>query len=159
MTALIRDATADDLATIVQFNCSMALETEGKELDQRAVALGVSAMLDNANLGHYFVAQARGDASHWQQGETLGCTMVTYEWSDWRAGAFWWIQSVYITPDARRQGVFSRLYGHIRGAALAANACGLRLYVERDNERAQATYAQLGMHETPYRLLEEEFTP
>ena len=101
------------------------------------------------DLGRYYVAE-RG-------GEVVGCLMVTYEWSDWRNGTFWWIQSVYVTPSARRTGTFRRLYTTVRETALAGGACGLRLYVERDNRGAQATYASLGMVTTPYLLLEEEF--
>jgi ribosomal protein S18 acetylase RimI-like enzyme len=84
--------------------------------------------------------------------------MVTYEWSDWRDGMIWWIQSVYVHPDYRRQGVFSALYRHVELCAQAdPDACGLRLYVAKDNERAQGTYAALGMTETRYRIMEAMF--
>ena len=81
--------------------------------------------------------------------------MCTTEWSDWRNGAFWWIQSVYVRPDMRRQGIFTALYEHVRAAAEdAPGACGLRLYVERENATAQSTYEALGMARTAYQMYE-----
>jgi ribosomal protein S18 acetylase RimI-like enzyme len=82
--------------------------------------------------------------------------MITMEWSDWRNGLFWWIQSVFVVPEYRRRGIYRKLYAHVQElAAQEPNVCGFRLYVERDNTRAQQTYAALGMTETPYRLFEE----
>ena len=40
-------------------------------------------------------------------------------------------------------------------AADDPGVCGFRLYVERDNRNAQATYLALGMEETHYLLFEE----
>lgn len=124
----------------------MAWETEGKALDGETVAHGVRAVLDDPSKGFYLVAE--------RDGEPVGGLMVTYEWSDWRNGAFWWIQSVYVEPDARRTGVFRALFASIREQARAAGAVGLRLYVEVENRRAQHTYASLGMAQCPYHMFE-----
>jgi ribosomal protein S18 acetylase RimI-like enzyme len=84
--------------------------------------------------------------------------MITYEWSDWRNGNFWWIQSVYVRPDARGRGVFRRLYQAVEEAARkSGESCGLRLYVEGENERAQRVYEGLGMKSTSYRFYEVDF--
>ena len=141
----IRRATAGDEDTIVAFNAAMALETEHLRLDETVLRRGVRAALADPAKGFYLVAEAAG--------EVVGQTLVTAEWSDWRNGFFWWIQSVYVRPDARRGGVFRALFDHVRTAAAAdPDAIGLRLYVDRDNARARATYATLGMTEEGYVL-------
>jgi ribosomal protein S18 acetylase RimI-like enzyme len=126
----------------------MALETEGKALIAERIDAGVRRLLVTPALGFYVVAEG-------QEG-VVACLMVTQEWSDWRNGLFWWIQSVYVKPDWRRQGVYRRLYAHVRELAQAdAAVCGFRLYVEKDNKAAQATYAALGMNPTDYLIYEE----
>lgn len=153
MTALtIRAAQADDLDALVDFNAAMALETEQLVLDRARLRSGVAALLGDPAKGQYRVAE-RG-------GQVLGALMLTREWSDWRCGDWWWIQSVYIRPEARRSGVFGALYASVeREAREDPSVCGLRLYVERDNVPAQNTYARQGMHETHYRMYEASTRP
>ncbi len=144
---VIRPAARGDVANLVAWNAAMALETEAKRLDPAVVERGVHGIFDESRRGFYLVAERDGVA--------VGCLMVTYEWSDWRSGDFWWIQSVYVTPEARRGGVFRALYEGARERAREAGAVGLRLYVETGNHRAQATYAGLGMEQTHYAMYEE----
>ncbi len=147
MTALsIREARAADLATLVDFNQRLARESEGKELDPATLARGVAAVLADRAKGFYLVAE--------RDGRVVGQLMVTYEWSDWRNGDWWWFQSVYVAAEARRQGVFKALYEAIVARAKAAGAYGLRLYVENENRAAQATYAALGMKRARYQIFE-----
>jgi GNAT superfamily N-acetyltransferase len=151
MTFHIRPATAADVDRLVAFNRAMAEESEQKALDTKTLANGVTALLRHPADGYYLIAESDGAGP-------VGALMVTFEWSDWRNGRFWWIQSVYVRPEWRRRGVYSALHAHVRDLALRdPNACGLRLYVERENTGAQATYRALGMVETHYRLMEEEF--
>lgn len=145
----LRLARTADASVIAGFNQAMALETEHKSLDPALVGPGVLAVLENDRRGFYLVAE-RG-------GEIVGALMVTYEWSDWRNADFWWIQSVYVRPTARRQGVYAALYRQIEQQARAAGACGLRLYVEDDNQSAMATYLRLGMRDAHYRVMEQSF--
>lgn len=144
----IRPATLSDLTDIVEFNLAMALETEGLRLLPEVLTAGVRAVLADASRGRYFVAESAG--------RLAGGLLITTEWSDWRNGHFWWIQSVYVRPEFRRQGIYQRLHQHIRGLCLAdPGVCGLRLYVERHNLRAQETYQRQGMTPTAYLLFEE----
>lgn len=146
----VRPARPDDAETLVAFNRAMAEESEDKGLDTAVLRRGVDYLLTHPADGFYLMAERRG--------EIAGTLMVTYEWSDWRAGRFWWIQSVYVLPAHRRAGVYRAMHAHVRERAVAdPEACGLRLYVERDNTGAMATYRSLGMDETHYRLYEEEF--
>lgn len=145
---LLRKAEVRDAAVIAEFNRRMALETEGKALIPEIVAAGVRRLLDEPSLGFYAVAESAG--------QVVGCLMVTKEWSDWRNGLFWWIQSVYVEPASRRRGVYRRLYARVREMALAdPGICGLRLYVEKENRVARQTYASLGMAPTDYLVYEE----
>jgi GNAT superfamily N-acetyltransferase len=145
----IRLAIHDDIPFLVDCNAAMARETEHKTLDLDILTCGTRAVFDDQRKGFYLVAE-RG-------GERVGCLLITYEWSDWRNGAWWWFQSVYVVPQARRHGVFRALHAEVERRARAAGAVGLRLYVERDNARARRTYAQLGMEEEPYRMLRRGF--
>jgi ribosomal protein S18 acetylase RimI-like enzyme len=148
MSLSIRRATPDDEAVLVAFNAALAWETEHKRLRPDVLSAGVRAVFTDSARGFYTMAE---DA-----GEIVGQMMVTYEWSDWRNGWFWWVQSVYVREDARRKGVFRSLYKEVQRQAIAdPTVIGIRLYVESDNIRAQATYRALGMTETTYGLMEE----
>ncbi len=141
----VRSATAADIDVIVQFNAAMAVETEAKTLDPSVLRAGVAAVFAEMRRGFYLVAEYAG--------EITGCLMITYEWSDWRNGDWWWLQSVYVRPEHRRGGVFRALYAEVeRRAAARPEVVGVRLYVERDNGQAQRTYQSLGMHEDAYRM-------
>jgi GNAT superfamily N-acetyltransferase len=126
----------------------MALETENKVLDPSVVSQGVATLLANPDLGFYVVAE--------YDGTVVAALMVTTEWSDWRNGVFWWIQSVYVQPEFRRQGVYRRLYRFVQDvAADDSRVCGFRLYVAQDNTTAQQVYKTLGMSPTHYWIFEE----
>jgi ribosomal protein S18 acetylase RimI-like enzyme len=147
MTTTIRRATPDDVPVLVAFNAALAWETEQKRLDTAVLTSGIRAIFDSPGRGFYTVAI--------RAGEIVGQMMITYEWSDWRNGWFWWIQSVYVREDARRAGVFRALYREIERQATADPAViGVRLYVEAGNTRAQATYRALGMANTSYGVME-----
>jgi len=145
----IRQALITDTGIIAEFNAAMALESEDRKLDVETLKNGVISVIEDERHGFYLLAEYNG--------EVIGQLMITYEWSDWRNGQFWWIQSVYINPEMRGRGVFTTLYRHTEEAAKKAGACGLRLYVEKDNSGAQKTYSKLGMSETAYRIHEVEF--
>lgn len=145
---VVRGAVADDLSWLVDCAVAMAWETERKRLDPDIVRAGVAAALDDASKAQYFVAM-RDDTR-------AGTLMLTGEWSDWRNGLWWWIQSVYVEPAQRRGSVFTALYRHVETLARAApGVIGLRLYVEHANAAAQRTYAALGMHDAGYRIYEQ----
>ena len=147
MEPQIRLANNSDAPFIADCNIRMAFETEQRRLDPTTVAAGVGALLNDVNKGAYFIAQA--------DGKPVGQMLITYEWSDWRNGWFWWVQSVYVREESRRAGVFRALFHHIQTEAEAdPNVIGLRLYVERENGRAKTTYRALGMVDTPYEILE-----
>jgi GNAT superfamily N-acetyltransferase len=143
---LIRSASAADLDVIIDFNAALAEESEGKSLDRGTLRPGVAAVLADPHKGRYFLAE--------QNGQVAGQMLITYEWSDWRNGWFWWIQSVYVALDHRRKGVFRALYDHVRQLALAEGVIGVRLYVEKENTRAHATYQSLGLDWTTYLVME-----
>ena len=146
----LRVGKASDVQKIADFNVSMAMETEGKPLCDDVVLAGVRGLIERPQEGFYVVAQA--------DGEIVASLMVTKEWSDWRNGVFWWVQSVYVIPAWRKKGVFRRLYEFVKELALeSGEVCGLRLYVEKDNTAAQQTYLKLGMEETPYKMYEAMF--
>ena len=145
-----RLAGPGDAAALVEFNRAMALETESKSLASETLRAGVEMVLRDPAHGFYVVADTGR--------EVAGAVLVTYEWSDWRNGRFWWIQSVYVRPGHRRRGVYRALHEFVRARARASGGVvGLRLYVERENAAAQRAYAVLGMNETVYRMYEETF--
>jgi ribosomal protein S18 acetylase RimI-like enzyme len=143
----IRTGQATDLQALVNFNQAMALETENLQLDSDILALGVGTLLDHPEKGCYLVAEI--------DGEIAGSLMVTFEWSDWRAKNYFWIQSVYIRPENRRQGIYGKLYQAVKDLAKEqGGAASFRLYVENENIAAQKTYEALGMEQSYYLMYE-----
>ncbi|MBI9073529.1 MAG: GNAT family N-acetyltransferase [Melioribacteraceae bacterium] len=144
----IRIAGLEDADTIKEFNKAMALETEEKQLDNDVLSAGVKSLLNNPQYGFYLVAE--------KDDKVVGCLMITTEWSDWRNGLFWWIQSVYVDKNYRRQGIYKSLYNYVKELADSKeNICGFRLYVENENVTAQKTYESLGMKLCYYKMYEE----
>ena len=145
----LRIAEKSDAPMLAAHNCAMAFETENKSLDPAVATLGAEGLFQRPELGFYLIAETDSIAA-----ATL---LVTYEWSDWRNGLFWWIQSVYVKPAYRRQGVYSKMYKHLKELALSqpTPVCGFRLYAETENRAAQVTYKNLGMHACQYVMFEE----
>ncbi len=150
MSITVRTATRNDIDTIVGFNDGLARETENKSLDLDVVRAGVENFLSVSSRGRYFLAET--------EGKVIGQIMITYEWSDWRNGNLWWLQSVYVASTARGTGVFSDMLAHIRSLAEADPAvCGIRLYVDKDNRAAQSTYRARGFEFSNYEVMALEF--
>ncbi len=145
----MRTATLEDSRLLTAHNCAMALETENKELDPEKAIMGVEGLFERPQFGFYLVAEKAGLAA-----ATL---MVTYEWSDWRNGLIWWIQSVYVKPEYRRQGIYRAMYEQLQAMANASSVpvCGFRLYAEIDNANAHMTYKDCGMNQCDYLMFEE----
>jgi len=149
-----RAADVGDLEALVAGNRAIAWETEAMRLDDDVVRRGVAAALAEPARGFYLVATDLA-------GLVVGQLMVTFEWSDWRAAWWYWIQSVYVVPEARRRGVYRVLHEAVVARAHQAehDVAGVRLYVEHVNASAQATYAAVGMKPAVYRIFEQAFTP
>jgi len=145
----VRAATPADLEALVSGNIALADESEHIRLDAETLREGIRALLESRAPGRYWVAEL--------DGRVAGQLLVTFEWSDWRNRMVWWIQSVYVVPDARGRGVLRALYDVARREALAAGAGGLRLYVDTTNTRAMAVYTALGMNGDHYRVFEDMF--
>ena len=145
----VRIAEKTDIDSLVAFNQAMALETEGKRLEDEVIHEGVKAVFEDRRKGFYVVAENEG-------GQILGGLMITVGWRDWRNSWLWWTQSVYVIPGARGKHVYSHLHNFVRELGRKRHdVFGLRLYVEQNNATARSVYAKLGMEETPYRMLEE----
>ena len=144
----IREANKGDLAILVQNNQALAKETEVLLLDKDVLREGIEQALKREEC-HYFVAMI-GE-------KVVGQTMITYEWSDWRNGIIWWIQSVYVLPAQRKQGIFRVLFKHIENLAkFNPQVKAIRLYVMHNNNAGQDTYQSLGMNDSGYIVFEKE---
>ena len=147
---LVRRAEAKDAQALADFNRNMAWETEAIRLIPSVILSGVTRIISDDNLGFYLVVQ---DAD---KDEIVASLMITKEWSDWRNGVFWWIQSVYVKPNWRRRGLYRELYQTVKSMAEAqSDVCGFRLYVEQENEAAKSVYRSLGMEAKRYHMYEE----
>jgi ribosomal protein S18 acetylase RimI-like enzyme len=147
---LIRRARPADAGIITRFNTAMGKETEGVALDKKRVYVGVRSILRDRHKGFYLLAEVGG--------KVVGQMMITREWSDWRNSHFWWIQSVYVLPTYRRRGVYRALHQYAIGSSKKRkDVCGIRLYVDWHNKRAQMVYKKLGMKRSTYDMFEEDF--
>ncbi len=145
----IREAAPQDCETIARFNVLLARESESLALDPSVVCQGVQALLGDRRKGIYFVAGAVG--------AVIGQVLITYEWSDWRNGNIWWLQSVYVQKDFRRRGIFKALFTHVlEQARRQTEVCGVRLYMDTHNDAARQAYRRLGMKQTNYVVFETE---
>jgi len=153
-TLQFRPAQLGDLDHLIDFSMAMALETEGRTLERSRLRQGILGILRDSTRGFFRVAETTD-----REGARLvGQMMVTYEWSDWRNATFWWIQSVYVPPECRRQGVYRAMHDAIRcEARTTPGVCGIRLYVEETNQAAQQAYRQAGLRLSSYQVYEEDF--
>jgi GNAT superfamily N-acetyltransferase len=143
---IIRKATPEDAAAIIDFQQKMAWETEQMHLIPEIISKGVNAVFTNPSRGQYWVAE--------EKNVVIASLLITYEWSDWRNTNVWWFQSVYVLPEFRRTGIFRSMYSQIKNEADKENVAGLRLYVETNNKGAQNTYEALGMESLHYKMYE-----
>ncbi len=152
MNILIRDAHSSDADKIVDYNLNLALESEGLELDADVLRGGVIRALERPDFCRYFVAEA--------DGIVVAQTMLTYEWSDWKNGLIWWIQSVYVDPAFRCQGIFRKIFKYLEQLAIEhGDVVAFRLYVDKNNHNAMATYEKLGMRQPEYLIYEKAIIP
>ena len=149
-TIKVRKADITDLDIIIANNIEMAQETENKTLDKSTISHGVEEVLHNANLGWYYLAEI--------DGHNAGQLMITREWSDWRNGYFWWIQTVFVHKTYREEGVYNSLHKHVVARAKKMGVVGLRLYVESKNKSAQKVYERLGVKNSHYLFYEEDWS-
>ena len=150
----IRPARPEDVDVLVRFSAAMALETEGRRLDEMRLRQGTQAVLDSPARGFYTVAELADRSPRLVVGQLL----ITFEWSDWRNATFWWIQSVYVDPAWRRRGVYRAMYRAIlERAKIRGDVCGVRLYVERKNKTAKTAYARVGLETSHYHVFENDF--
>ncbi len=149
----VRRASIADVEVISTFNVALAEETEGRSLDLPLLQAGIESLLRDPQKGWYAVVTPGSEPS-----KIIGQLLITFEWSDWRNGNFWWLQSLYVDQPYRQQGVFRRLYDYVYAQAQASpeKVCGFRLYVEQENHLAQQTYVHIGFHKTPYQMYELE---
>lgn len=147
MNILIRKAKETDLPNIIEFQLAMALETENLKLDKPIVENGVSAAFSDYAKGQYFVTEV--------DGKIAASLMITFEWSDWRNGMVYWIQSVFVKEEFRRLGIYKKMYAHIQDLVKKDDSVrGIRLYVDKTNIGAQKTYENTGMNGEHYQLFE-----
>ena len=143
----IREGRANDAHTIADFQMKMAWETENLKLEEDILKKGVEAVFNDPSKGKYYVAE--------EDGAVIASLMITYEWSDWRNGLVYWIQSVYVKPEYRKKGVYAKMYAQIKEDVKSSeNVRGIRLYVDKGNVNAQKVYEKLGMSGEHYQLYE-----
>ena len=151
---IVRSARIEDIDSIVAFSAAMALETEGRQLDHGRLREGTRSLLTASERGFFMVAESTRDGAP----QLIGQLMITFEWSDWRNGSFWWMQSVYVLPTWRGQGVFRLMHSAVVERAKAdPGVCGVRLYVESANRVAQDVYRRVGLKPSSYAVFETDF--
>ena len=146
----IKKASPDAADTIAQFQIEMASESENISLDHETVMKGVQYIFQKPDLGFYLVAYDSRD-------KMAGCLLILKEWSDWRNADVWWLHSVFVVPDHRRRGIFSKMFEFIESLARSTGIAGIRLYVDNTNDDAKQVYTRLGFDNKHYELFEKMF--
>jgi GNAT superfamily N-acetyltransferase len=146
MDATVRRATFADLDSLIHFAAEEAREAEGIEKTPATLRAGILAALENEQLALYWVLADEHD-------QPVGVISATKEWSNWNAGFYWWVQSLYITPHYRGRGHLGLLFDAVREEAIRQGGLDLRLYVYEENERARAAYRKNGFAEMHYRIM------
>lgn len=144
----IEQANISDASAIAQFQMDMAAESEGTTLNREVVLRGVIEGLKDEAKSIYLIARN-------EEGQPVASLLLTREWSDWNCAWYWWIQSVYVRPEYRRQGIYRTMYAKVKEMAKEANVSCVRLYVDKTNKLGLSTYQALGMQESHYLLYEE----
>jgi len=143
----VREANVSDIPTLVNYNRALAYETENIALDEKILRLGIEKVLELEDC-QYFVAELNG--------KIVGQSMITSEWSDWRNGVMWWMQSVYVDPSHRQRGVFQSILKYIEALVEKHQEVkGLRLYVKQDNKVGISAYESLGIKNSGYVIHEK----
>lgn len=143
----IRKAALSDIDALIDFQQRLASESEGLELDKEVLRKGLTELLMDSNKGEYFIAE--------NNGTPVGCHLITFEWSDWRNGMVYWLQSVYVVGSWRKAGVFRKMYENLRNKVNADPSLrGIRLYVDKSNARAMKVYEAMGMNGEHYTVYE-----
>ena len=145
---VVSEAIIEEVPGIAEFQVAMALETEGKELDYPTVERGVSSVFRDPQRGFYVTAKD-------DRKQTVASALIQKEWSDWRCADVWWIHSVYVVPSHRRMGVFKKMFEYIENKARESGIFGIRLFVDKTNEKAKAVYRNLDMTDDHYELFEK----
>ncbi len=144
---MIDEATELDILELVDLQQKMALETENITLNEDVLEQGITALIQDSHKGKYYKIV--------QKGKIIGCVLNTYEWSDWRNGNIVWIQSLYILPAHRRQGIFTEVYQYLREQVQKnPTQKGIRLYVDKRNETAIKAYKAIDMDNNHYEMFE-----
>ena len=143
----VRLSNEYDKTVIAEFQIKMANETEQLELDKDTVNKGVESVFRDPQKGKYYVAT--------ENEVIIASMLITYEWSDWRNNWVFWLQSVYVLPEKRGQGIFKQMYDFIlQQINENSEVAGLRLYVDKTNSDASKVYAKLGMNGDHYQVFE-----
>jgi len=146
MNDVVRRADLGDLGQLVEFTISEAREAEGVSKEPEKAREGIRAALEDESFALYWVVQS-------EDNEILGNVSVIKEWSNWSAGYFWWIQSMFIKPEYRGRGLLEMLIQTVRESARQSNALEVRLYVHKDNARAIKAYKKTGFVDSDYRIM------
>ncbi|MBG0761816.1 GNAT family N-acetyltransferase [Vibrio cidicii] len=142
----VRKAVLDDLPYLVNFTAEEAREAEGSIKIPETLEKGILVALRDPSIATYWVLADENNTP-------VGSVSAVREWSDWNAGYYWWIQSMFLSKSQRGKGRMSLLLDAVKHEMKEQKGLELRLYVHKDNSKAVRAYQNAHFSKSDYEIM------
>jgi RimJ/RimL family protein N-acetyltransferase len=142
----VRKANLKDLPCLVAFTGEEAREAEGNIKIPDTLEKGIKKSLEDESVAIYWVLVDDND-------KPVGSVSALKEWSDWNAGYYWWIQSMYLAPSQRGKGRMAILLDVVKSEMELQQGLELRLYVHEENSAAIRAYQKADFVHSQYKIM------
>ena len=148
---MVKNMTTEDISTFISFQKIMAKETEGVNLDDSSIAGALEYLINDDSYGKAFMAKLGPN------GVSVGTCYINYGYDVLSNKFTIWVQSVFVHPEYRKKGIFSKIFNHLELVARQLNASRISLFVDFSNLPAQKVYEKMGMVRREHSFIERDF--
>ncbi|EJE4187015.1 TPA: GNAT family N-acetyltransferase [Vibrio parahaemolyticus] len=123
-----------------------AREAEGSIKIPETLEKGILVALRDPSIATYWVLVDENNTP-------VGSVSAVREWSDWNAGYYLWIQSMFLSKSQRGKGRMSLLLDAVKHEMKVQKGLELRLYVHKDNCTAVRAYQNAHFSKSDYEIM------